>query len=109
MKLSHIFRVSAAAALGVLLVSCGDDPELVKKRDEQKNKLRQVEADLAVLREKAQSLPQDRTDDLKKLKATSDENLEKISDLEAQIEQLRKQKNQVEADQDTYRRKYVVR
>lgn len=92
-----------------LLVSCGDDPELVRKREEQRAEILRLEGELAVLQEKMSDIPPDRSAELEELKQDIEESKTKAEGLEDEIARLEKEKQEVERELDSYRRKYVVR
>ena len=107
--LSSLLRPAALALLCVSFSSCGDDPELVRKREEQKTEIRLLDGELKILQEKISQIPPDRSNEISKLKKESELQQDEIAKLEAEIETLQKQKTQVEKDHEAYRRKYVVR
>jgi hypothetical protein len=107
--LSSLLRPAALALLCVSISSCGDDPELVRKREEQKAELRLLDGELKILQEKISQIPPDRSTEISKLKQESELQQQDISKLELEIEALQKEKAQVEKDHEAYRRKYVVR
>lgn len=109
MNPTPILRAAAALLLGFASVSCSDDPELVRKRDEQKAEIRKLEGELAILQERMEQAPPDRSADLARLKEDAAKNKEEIEDLETEIADLEKRKAATEAEHEAYRRKYVVR
>lgn len=109
---SNILRVSRFLAIlgcGLLLAACGEDPELVRKRDEQRAEISKLEGQLSLLKERLGNLPPDQTVDLEKLKNESEANAEEISRLEAEIEGLEGEKVKLEKEFAAYQRKYSVR
>jgi len=111
MKPKHTRVLHAAALLSACFSfsSCGDDPALVRKREEQKTEIRLLDGELKILQEKIASLPPDRTTEVAKLKQDSELQQEQIATLETEIEGLRKKKTEIEKEHEAYRRKYVVR
>lgn len=103
------FQRAAALLLAVASVSCGDDPELVRQRDEQKAEIRKLEGELAILQERIEQAPPDRGTDLLRLKEEALQNQQKIEALETEIAELEKRKVKIDADHQAYRRKYPVR
>ncbi|WP_367875138.1 hypothetical protein [Luteolibacter sp. Populi] len=102
------------SSAGLVLVclsfsSCSDDPELVRKREEQKAEIRLLDGELKILQEKISNIPPDRSTEISKLKQDSELQQTQIATLEQEIERLQKQKTQIEKDHEVYRRKYVVR
>lgn len=102
-------RAAAALLIAAASVSCSDDPELVRKRDEQKAEIRKLEGELAILQERMEQAPPDRSADLARLKEDAVKNKEQIEALETEIADLEKRKAAIEAQHESYRRKYVVR
>jgi predicted nucleic acid-binding Zn-ribbon protein len=109
-RLFQVARPLAVLACGLFISACGgDDPELVRKRDEQRVEISKLESELGVLQERLKNLPPDQTKELAKLKADSDANVEEIAKLEAEVEGLEKEKAKLEKDFASYQRKYIVR
>src|SRR5688572_16927940 len=109
---SRLFQMSRPVVVigfGLLLGACGDDPELVRKRDEQRAEISKLEGELAVLQERLKDVPTDRTKELDKLKADSQANRDEIAKLETDIAGLEKEKARLEKEFAAYQRKYVVR
>lgn len=102
-------RAAAALLLTVASVSCGDDPELVRQRDEQKAEIRKLEGELAILQERMEQAPPDRGADLQRMKEEASQNQREIEALESEIAELEKRKAEIDAGHQAYRRKYVVR
>ncbi|MCU0796934.1 MAG: hypothetical protein MUF31_13485 [Akkermansiaceae bacterium] len=99
----------SAAALSLVLASCGDDPELVRKREEQRAELRKLRSELDVLDERLKNAPKDRSADLAKLEEETAAREEKISALETEVAALEAKKKELEAEFEDYRRKYPIR
>lgn len=106
---SRLLRPAAALLLCFSVSSCGDDPELVRKREEQKTEIRRLDSELKVLQEKIAQIPRDKTAELSELKGSADKQKEEIATLETEIEDLLAKKAQIEKDHEAYKRKYVVR
>lgn len=102
-------RCAGALALCLVLGSCGDDPELVRQREAQKVEISKLEGELALLEEKLEQVPPDRSEDLEKLKLDAETNREDIAKVEAEIEALERKKSEIEKQHEAYRRKYVLR
>lgn len=92
----------------LLLASCGDDPELVKKRQEQKLEIARLEGENMLLNEQLNSLPPDRSEELKELKIKVDQQTQQLENLEQEIVQLEAKKRGAEADLERYKAKYPV-
>ncbi len=106
---SRLLRASALLLTCLAVSSCGDDPELVRKREEQKAEIRLLDGELKILQEKIAQLPPDRTTEVAKLKQESELQQVEIAKLEQEIASLQKQKVDIDKDHEAYRRKYVVR
>lgn len=102
-------RCVAALAICVALSSCGDDPELVRKREEQKAEISKLNGELSILQEKMEQIPPDRSAKIEELKQQTEENRTQIAALESEIEALEKEKADVEKQHQAYRRKYVAK
>lgn len=103
-----VFRAAAASLLCVAFSSCGDDPELVNKREQQRAEIGKLEAQLSVLEERMESVPPDRSQEIADLKEESKANLGEIAALEGEIQKLEQEKAEIEKDYEAYRRKYVA-
>ena len=106
---SSLLRTGAALLLCLSFSSCGDAPELVRKREEQRAEIRMLDGELKILQEKIDQLPPDRATELIKLKGESEQQKEDIARLEKEIESLQAEKARIEKDHEAYKRKYVVR
>jgi septal ring factor EnvC (AmiA/AmiB activator) len=106
---SRVLRIAAASLLCLSLSSCGDDPELVRKREEQKAEIRRLDGELKVLQEKISQIPQDKTSELSKLKQNSEIQKDEIEGLEGDIASLQAKKAEIEKAHEAYKRKYVIR
>lgn len=99
--------------LGLLLAfsisSCGDDPELVRKRDEQRAEIRKLEGELSLLREQLKDIPEDRTAELIALKKQVEDERNQIANLEQSIADLESEKRRKEREYAEYQRKYQLR
>jgi hypothetical protein len=102
-------RAAAALLLCAVSVSCGDDPELVRKREEQKAEIRKLEGELAILKERMEQAPPDRSAEVARLKEEAASSEGRIVALEREVDGLEKKKSAIEREFESYRRKYVVR
>jgi septal ring factor EnvC (AmiA/AmiB activator) len=105
---SRLLRPAAALLLCLSFSSCGDDPELVRKREEQKAEIRRLDGELKVLQEKISQIPADKTTELSKLKQDAELQKDEISSLEDEIQLLQTKKAEIEKAHEAYKRKYVV-
>ena len=107
--ITRFLRPTAALFLCFSAASCGDDPELVRKREEQKSEILRLDSELKVLQEKIAEIPKDRTAELTKLQEESESQKATITALEDEIQDLQAQKARIEKDHEAYKQKYVVR
>ena len=92
----------------LLLASCGDDPELVKKRQEQKLEIARLEGENMLLNEQLSSLPPDRSAELNEVKAKVELQTQELEKLEQEIAQLEAKKRSAEAEFERYKATYPV-
>lgn len=111
MNSSHLrwLRPTGALALCLAFSSCSDDPELVRQREEQKVEISKLEGELAILDEKLEQVPPDRSAEVTQLKQDAETNRAQVAELESEIEALERQKADIEKQHEAYRRKYVLR
>jgi hypothetical protein len=103
------WSATGVLALSFLLCSCGDDPVLVKQRDEQKLAISKLEGELSMLAVQLENAPPDRSAELAQLKLDAEANRAQIEELEAAIDALEREKSAIEKEHAAYRRKYVTR
>jgi septal ring factor EnvC (AmiA/AmiB activator) len=111
MNSTPLFWLRPAGALAICLAfsSCSDDPQLVRQREEQKVEISKLEGELAILEEKLEQVPKDRSDEVTQLKQDAETNRTQISQLESEIEVLEQKKADIEKQHEAYRQKYVLR
>ncbi|MCW1926438.1 hypothetical protein OKA05_28060 [Luteolibacter arcticus] len=102
-------RCVAALSICVALNSCGDDPALVLKRDEQRAEISKLQGELSILQERMEQIPPDRSAKIDELKQQAEDNRTQISTLESEVEALEKEKADVEKQHQAYRRKYIAK
>lgn len=93
----------------LLLSGCGEDPELVRKREEQRARIKELEGELEVLRERIDNAPPDRSGELAELKAEHAAETEKIAELEREISEFTSRKNQLERELADYKSQHPLR
>jgi FtsZ-binding cell division protein ZapB len=108
-EITQGLRCVVALALCVALSSCGDDPELVKKREQLKAETSKLNGELSILKERLESMPKDKAVDIDKLKEQAENNRTQIASLESEVEALGKEKADIEKQHQAYKRKYVVK
>ncbi len=92
-----------------LFTSCGDDPELVRKRKEQDLEIARLRGEVALVEEKLRNLPPDRSAELAEAREQAEQQKAEVERLEAEIAELEARKRSLESEFEDYRRKYVVR
>jgi len=90
------------------LISCGDDPELVKKRQEQKSEIARLEGELLILNEQLQGMPADRSAELTAVKKKLEAQDVELEKLESEITQLQQQKRDAESRFAEFKKKYPI-
>ncbi len=108
-SLVRCLRPAGALALCLVFGSCSDDPALVREREAQKVEISKLEGELALLEEKLEQVPPDRSEEVVQLKADAETNKAQIAEVEAEIESLEREKDKLEKEHEAYRRKYVLR
>lgn len=105
------FFLSHSIVLPLLLVcsSCGDDPELVKKREQQKQEIERLKGEIAIKEEMINAMPPDRTRELEGVKEKAAIQIKEVEVLEEEVAGLEKQKRTLEAEIEEYKKKYPVK
>lgn len=98
-----------AAVVALILTSCGDDPELVARSEQQKAEIAKLRGEIALLEEKLRSLPPDVSLQLEQAKKTEAGQQEEIQRLEGEIADLQVKKRELGKEFDVYRAKYQTR
>lgn len=101
-------RLPLAALTSLFLFSCGDDPELVKKRGEQEAKIASLKGDLALIQERLKNLPEDKSEELAASKKETEILEEKRQKLATEVSSLQDERDRIQKEYDDYRRKYAV-
>ncbi len=90
-------------------VSCKDDPELIRKRDEQRLEIGKLEAELAVLDDRLDNAPEDRSEELKALRERTEQNRTEIAELEKELADLSAKRRAMEGEFSSYKAKYPLK
>lgn len=90
----------------LLVVSCGDNPELVAKRDKQAAEISDLKGKVAMLQEKISKLPEDPKTELAEAQAMEKRQTEEIDALTKTIADLSARKLELEKELSSYRAKY---
>lgn len=97
------------ACLALCCVSCGDDPKLVEKREQQKTEIANLSGELALIEEKLKNMPPDLSSELEKARKQADKQTAEIARMETEISELEARKRSLQNEFDTYRAKYQVK
>lgn len=89
-------------------MACSDDPELLKKRQEQKLEIARLEGELALLSEQLKNLPPDRSHELIEMKKKLEAQNSELELLEREIIQLEKEKREAEMRFEEFKKKYPI-
>ena len=108
MKHRVYFTYFPLFAIFLLITSCGDDPELVKKREAQKAVIARLEGEVALLNEKLNAFPPDRSAQLEEAKKKNDAQTAELARLETEVIALESQKKMLEKDFANYKSKYPL-
>lgn len=104
----RLLQVTACIGTCLFLSSCGDDPELVKKREQQKSEIARLEGEVALLTEKLSTLPPDRSNELADMKKKVEMQTAELEKLDTEIVALEAKKRILENDYEEYKKKYPV-
>ncbi len=109
MSLSRFSLHAMTVIVMMVSVSCGDDPELVAKHEEQKAEITRLKGEIALIDEKLKNLPPDVSSQLAEAKSTAEKQGTEVAALESQVAELDARKRTLEKEFDTYRVKYPVK
>lgn len=101
-------RLPLAIALSILCVSCGEDPELVKKHGEQQAEIAKLRGELALVQERLKNIPQDRSADLENASTEAKKLEEERGRLTDEVAGLETEKKALQEKFEAYKRKYAV-
>jgi septal ring factor EnvC (AmiA/AmiB activator) len=101
---------SCALLLAVLCcASCGDDPKLVEKRDQQRAEIARLKGEIALIEEKLKNMPPDVTAELDATRKRAEEQTTEVAKLESEVAELEARKRAMQAEFDSYRAKYQLK
>ncbi len=107
--LSHsIGQKVLIVAVFFLVVGCKDDPELVKKREQQKIEIERLKGEIAIKEEMIQSMPIDKSHELAQAKAKAELQTSEVEKLENEVADLQKQKRTLDDEVENYKKKYPL-
>ncbi len=91
------------------LASCGDDPILIEKLEQQKSEISRLKGEIALVQEKLKNLPRDVSSELAQEKQLHAERSAQVILLEAEVADLDARKLALQKEFDAYRVRYQVR
>jgi peptidoglycan hydrolase CwlO-like protein len=92
-----------------VLVACGDDPQLVAKREQQKAEIAKLKGELALIEEKLKNLPPDISDELKTTRELAEKQQSEVAGLEKEVAALEERKRTLQSEFDSYKVKYQLK
>lgn len=98
-----------AVIFALSCVSCGDDPKLVVKRDQQKAEIAKLKGELALIEEKLKNLPPDVTVQLAEARQLSAKQSAEVASLESEVAGLEARKRSLQSEFETYKNKYQLK
>ena len=102
--------LSCIVLSAALLSACHkEDPELLRKNEEQKAEIKRLEGEIAVLDEKLKNAPQDRSDDLAAARQEAAGQEAEIANLEKEVSAMEARKAALETEYNQYRDKYPLK
>jgi SMC interacting uncharacterized protein involved in chromosome segregation len=108
MKFIANIRNLSLIILSLILVSCGDDPELGKKREQQRQEIERLKGEIAIKEEMINSLPPDRTRELQAAQEKAEIQTKEVEKMEEEIASLERKKRLLEKEVEDYKKKYPV-
>ena len=107
--ISYYYFYSVVVLLALSCVSCGDNPELVEKREKQKAEIVRLTGELTLIDEKLNNMPPDVTAELVEAKLLAVKQSAEVADLEIEIERLTARKISLLAEFEAYKAKYQIK
>lgn len=95
--------------IALACVSCGDDPKLVEKREQQKAEISRLKGEIALIEEKLKTIPPDVSEELAKARKQAEQQTAEVARLEAEVSELDARKRTLQNEFDAYRAKYQVK
>ena len=99
---------SLAILMSFVCTSCGDDPNLAKKREMQKAEISRLKADLAVIDEMHKNLPPDVTKDLAEVKQLAATQSAEVTGLKSELAEMEARKKSVKSELETFQTKFRI-
>lgn len=99
----------SSSVLSFLCVSCGDDPKLVEKREQQKVEITRLKGELALVNEKLKNLPPDVANQLDEARKLSEKQSTEVAALETEVAALELKQRSLKAELENYQAKYQLK
>jgi cell division protein FtsB len=93
----------------LILVSCGDDPQMVAKREQQKAEIAKLKGELALIEEKLKNLPPDVSHELTTTRELAEKQQSEVAGLEKEVAALEERKRTLQSEFDSYKVKYQLK
>jgi chromosome segregation ATPase len=106
--MSQIRRIALLTSC-LFVISCGEDPELVRKHGEQEAEMAKLKGEITLLEERLKYLPPDQSSDLATAERESLKLEAEHKQLEAEVEKLKAEQDELKKQYEDYKRKYAVR
>jgi septal ring factor EnvC (AmiA/AmiB activator) len=103
------FALTLPALVAMLCCSCGDDPKMVEKRNQQQAEITRLKGEIALIEEKLKSMPPDVGEDLEAARKRTTEQTATLADMEKEIAGLEARKRAIQTEFDSYRAKYQLK
>lgn len=104
----HLTRCGGTA-LCMFVISCNEDPELVRKHGEQEAEIAKLKGEITLMEERLKYLPPDQSSEL----AAAEQETRKLEaeqkQLADEVTRLEEEKDELKQQYEDYRRKYNVR
>jgi cell division protein FtsB len=96
------------SSLPLVLGACRENPELVRKREEQRAEIKRLEGEIALIDEQLKAIPVIHEEDLAKARKELESQKQETTRLEQEISDLEGRKRQLEKEFTDYKVKYRV-
>lgn len=101
-------RVLTPIVLSLLFISCGEDPELVKRHGEQEAEIAKLRGELALVQERLKNLPDDHSSELEKVVMESKKLETERKHLTEEVSSLEAEQKVLQEKYEAYQRKYAI-
>lgn len=93
----------------LFIISCGDDPKMVEKREQQKAEISKLRGEIALIEEKLKNLPPDVSADLAATRDLVEKQQSEVAVLEKEVAVLVERKRELQNEFDSYKIKYQLK